>query len=281
MTGRTGPAVATLSGTASGTTGGAEGDGHNMDGGGKLRQATIYRMVMDKHICPYGLQAKDLLEREGFVVDDHWLETREQTDAFKREHDVKTTPQVYIGGERVGGYDALQKHLGKPVPDPDETTYTPVLVVFAVAALMALAFSWAAFGTLLTMRAVEWFIAISMCVLAILKLRDLRSFATMFLNYDLLAQRWVPYTRIYPFAEAFAGILMISGALTVVSAPVALFIGGIGAWSVFKAVYIDKRELKCACVGGASNVPLGFVSLTENLMMIVMALWMAARAFGA
>jgi len=117
-----------------------------------------------------------------------------------------------------------------------------------------------------------------MCILAILKLRDLRAFATMFLNYDLLAQRWVPYARIYPFAEAFAGILMISGALTVLSAPVALFIGFVGAWSVFKAVYLDKRELKCACVGGASNVPLGFVSLTENLMMIVMSVWMGARA---
>jgi hypothetical protein len=48
----------------------------------------------------------------------------------------------------------------------------------------------------------------------------------------------------------------------------------------FKAVYLDKRELKCACVGGSSNVPLGFVSLTENLMMIAMAVWMAFGAFG-
>ena len=54
----------------------------------------------------------------------------------------------------------------------------------------------------------------------------------------------------------------------------------VGAASVFKAVYIDRRELKCACVGGSSNVPLGFVSLTENLMMIVMAAWMAATAWG-
>ncbi len=251
-----------------------------MDGGAGLKQATIYRMVMEKHLCPYGLQAKDMLEREGFAVDDHWLTTREETDAFKREHGVKSTPQVFIGGERVGGYDDLQTHLGHPPPDPNATTYTPVLVVFAVAALMGLAMSWAAYGNLLTVRAVEWFIAISMCVLAILKLRDLRSFATMFLNYDLLAQRWVPYARIYPFAEAFAGILMISGALTILSAPVALFIGAVGAWSVFKAVYLDERELKCACVGGASNVPLGFVSLTENLMMIAMAVWMGARALG-
>jgi hypothetical protein len=49
---------------------------------------------------------------------------------------------------------------------------------------------------------------------------------------------------------------------------------------VFKAVYIDKRELKCACVGGSSNVPLGFISLTENLMMIGMAVWMALAALG-
>jgi hypothetical protein len=46
---------------------------------------------------------------------------------------------------------------------------------------------------------------------------------------------------------------------------------------VFKAVYIDKRELKCACVGGSSKVPLGFVSLAENVMMLVIAGWMLWR----
>ncbi|MBA3051165.1 MAG: glutaredoxin, partial [Alphaproteobacteria bacterium] len=86
------------------------------------------------------------------------------------------------------------------------------------------------------------------------------------------------YGYIYPFAELGAGVLMLAGALTWLSAPVALFIGGIGAVSVFKAVYVDKRELKCACVGGSSNVPLGFVSLTENLMMVGMAVWMLAIA---
>ena len=100
----------------------------------------------------------------------------------------------------------------------------------------------------------------------------------MFLNYDLLARRWVRYGYVYPFGEALAGVLMIAGALTWISAPVALIIGTIGAVSVFKAVYVDKRELKCACVGGSSNVPLGFVSLTENLVMIAMGLWMGAKA---
>jgi hypothetical protein len=141
-------------------------------------------------------------------------------------------------------------------------------------ALSALAGSYAATGALLTPLAAQWFIAFSMVVLALLKLQNVETFSAMFLNYDLLAKRWVPYGYVYPYAEGLAGVLMISGALRWISVPVALFIGTIGAVSVFKAVYVDRRELKCACVGGSSNVPLGFVSLTENLMMIGMAIWM-------
>ncbi len=239
------------------------------------RRATLYRMVMDTHVCPYGLKAKDLLRRQGFVVEDRWLTSREATDAFKAEHGVATTPQTFIAGNRIGGYDDLRRHFGKSVPDPKATTYTPVLALFAVTGLMALAAGYAVDGTILTVRAAEWFIAFSMVVLALLKLQNVESFATMFLNYDLLAKRWVPYSYVYPFAEALAGLLMIAGVLTWLSVPIALFIGTIGAISVIKAVYIDKRALKCACVGGASNVPLGFLSLTENLMMIAMAVWMA------
>lgn len=241
------------------------------------REAVLYRMVMPSHLCPFGLKAKDLLRRKGYAIEDHWLETRAQTDAFKAEHGVDSTPQVFIGGKRIGGYDALREYFGQPAAKPDEKSYTPVIAVFAVAALMALAASWASLGALLTLRTLEWFIAFSMCVLAILKLQDVERFSTMFLGYDLLAQRYVPYAYAYPFGEALAGILMIAGALLWVAIPVALFIGSVGAVSVFKAVYIDKRELKCACVGGSGNVPLGFISLTENLMMVAMAVWMLFR----
>lgn len=245
---------------------------------GAKKTADVYRMVMDEHVCPYGLKAKDLLEREGYAVNDHWLETRDETDAFKTEHDVKTTPQIFLDGEHIGGYDDLRVRLGQKVQEKDATSYKPVAAIFVVALLMALGFSWAAYGSLLTVRAAEWFIAISMCILGIQKLQDIESFSTMFLNYDLLARRYVRYGYIYPFAETLAGVLMIAGALSWLSIPVALFIGTVGAVSVFKAVYVDKRELKCACVGGSSNVPLGFVSLTENLMMMAMAVWMFTRA---
>jgi glutaredoxin len=242
------------------------------------KTADIYRMVMPTHICPYGLKARYFLKRNGYTVKDHWLETREQTDAFKAKHDVKTTPQIFIDSKRIGGYDDLRRHFGLRVPVEGETSYRPVFALFAMTALMAMAVSHAVMASPLTEHAAMWFISLSMCVLALLKLQDIDKFATMFLNYDLLAKRWVPYGYIYPFAEGLAGVLMTAGILNWLSIPLALLTGGIGAVSVFKAVYIDKRELKCACVGGGSNVPLGFISLAENLGMIGMGMWMLLRA---
>jgi len=248
---------------------------------GQTRRATLYRMVMEGHVCPYGLKAKDLLRRNGFTVDDHWLTSRAETEAFKAQHGVTTTPQTFVDGQHIGGYDELRRYLGKKIADPKALSYRPVIILFVMTALMAAAAVYAAHGSIISAQTIKWFIAFSMTALALLKLQNVEAFATMFLNYDLLARRWVPYAYIYPIGEGVAGILMIAGALNWLSVPIALFIGSVGAMSVFKAVYIDKRELKCACVGGNSNVPLGFISLTENLMMIAMALWMLAMNSGA
>lgn len=238
------------------------------------RTAVLHRMVMPKHICPYGVKVKHLLESKGYLVEDHWLRTREETDAFKAAHGVKTTPQVFIEGKRIGGHDDTRRFLGLKVADPDAVSYVPVIAVFAIAAALALAVSFTMFGTPFTGRAIEWFVAFAMALLAMLKLQDVDRFATMFLGYDLLARRWVPYAYLYPFGEALAGVLMAARALPWLSIPIALFIGTIGGVSVFYAVYVQKRELKCACVGGSGRVPLGFVSLTENVVMVGMALWM-------
>uniref|UniRef100_UPI003BAA1229 MauE/DoxX family redox-associated membrane protein n=1 Tax=Stappia sp. TaxID=1870903 RepID=UPI003BAA1229 len=242
------------------------------------KHATLWRMVMPGHLCPFGLKSKWLLRHKGYTVEDHHLTSRAETDAFMRDEGVETTPQTFIGGERIGGYDALRAHFGYRVMKEGDTSYRPVIAIFAVAALMSLALAWLVEGTLVVPGVPERFIAISMVLLGLQKLQDVEGFSTMFLNYDLLARRVVPYGYVYPYAETGAGLLMLAGLLPWLSAPVALAIGTVGAVSVFKAVYVERRELKCACVGGGSSVPLGFVSLTENLMMIVMALWVGLRA---
>ncbi len=75
------------------------------------KKAVIHRMVMPHHTCPYGLKARDLLRRAGYEIEDRPLVSREAIDAFKAEHKVPTTPQIFIGGERIGGSDDLERYL--------------------------------------------------------------------------------------------------------------------------------------------------------------------------
>lgn len=74
-------------------------------------EVVLYRMVLPDHTCPYGLLAKRMLEDAGIAYDDRLLTSREEVDAFKEEHGVSTTPQVFIDGERIGGSEELDRFL--------------------------------------------------------------------------------------------------------------------------------------------------------------------------
>jgi glutaredoxin 3 len=75
------------------------------------RSATLYRMILPDHTCPFGVRAKQMLEQAGYQVDDRILSTRDEVEAFKDEQGVDTTPQVFINGERIGGSDDLEEYL--------------------------------------------------------------------------------------------------------------------------------------------------------------------------
>ena len=75
------------------------------------RTATLYRMVLPDHECPFGVRAKQMIEQSDFELDEHILSSREQVDAFKAEHGVATTPQVFVGGKRIGGSADLERFL--------------------------------------------------------------------------------------------------------------------------------------------------------------------------
>lgn len=245
------------------------------------QSAIIFRMVMSDHLCPFGLKSLDALKHAGYDIIDRHITTQNENKLVKETLGVKTTPQTFIDGKRIGGNDDLQVFLGNSEPKKeDDKTYAPIIAIFSVTALMTLALCWAFSVSVLSMQALMWFVALSMCVLAIKKLEDLEGFTTGFLGYDLLARRVVRYAYVYPFLEAFAGIAMLADQpwLNPIAGIVAFTIGLIGGISVIKAVYIDKRELKCACVGGDSNVPLGAISLTENVMMFGMGGYMLVRA---
>ena len=77
----------------------------------EANKAVLYRMVLPEHTCPFGVRAKELLDANGYEIEEHILGSREEVEAFKSEQSVETTPQVFIAGERVGGSDDLERYL--------------------------------------------------------------------------------------------------------------------------------------------------------------------------
>jgi glutaredoxin 3 len=76
-----------------------------------MPSATLYRMVLPDHECPFGVRAKAMLDEAGFDCEEHILASRDEVEAFKSEHGVSTTPQVFVDGQRIGGSDELGKFL--------------------------------------------------------------------------------------------------------------------------------------------------------------------------
>lgn len=230
-----------------------------------IQSVKLYRMSMPEHECPWGLKAVALLNEKGIDFEDIKLTSREAVDAFKAQYNVPTTPQIFFGDERIGGYSDLAERLNVTA-EKAEYSYTPVIAVFGVAALISIALS------------LDWmaFMGMALSILALLKLMDLASFVTGFEKYDLLTQVFKPYAWAYPFIELLLGLSFLSHIALSASGIVSLLIGLIGAISVFKAIYIDKLELNCACIGGNSKAPLGIISLSEYGMMILMGAMLIA-----
>lgn len=78
-----------------------------------MTKTVLYRMVLPQHACPFGVHAKELLESEGIDFDDRILGTRDEVAAFKAEHDVPTTPQLFVDGTRIGGSKEIEEWLAE------------------------------------------------------------------------------------------------------------------------------------------------------------------------
>jgi glutaredoxin len=232
-----------------------------------LDAVRLYRMDLPDHACPWGLRALRLLQDRHIPFEDHPLRSEAEVAAFKEAHGVVTTPQIFSGKERIGGYTDLAARLGVR-PESADISYLPVLVVFATAALM----------TLVLAAGISGFMGIAICLLAMLKLMDVEAFAASFRKYDLLSQRWTTWGSLYPGVELLVGLGVLlqpqSIAVAWVVGAMAVLLGAMGMVSVGKAVFIDRLALNCACVGGNSRTPLGVVSFAENLIMALMGVAM-------
>ena len=140
-------------------------------------------------------------------------------------------------------------------------SFTPLIAVFGTSFLIT--------STLI--KNFQVFMGISICILAMLKLMDIEAFGKSFEKYDLISTRFNTWIYIYPFCELLIGISFLISSPPSLIIFIALILGITGMVSVFKAVYLDKLKLNCACIGGYTKTPLGIISFIENLLMAIMS----------
>ena len=140
-------------------------------------------------------------------------------------------------------------------------SFTPLIAVFGTSFLITITLN----------KNFQDFMGISICLLAMLKIMDIEAFGISFKKYDLISYRFKKWIYIYPFCELLIGISFLLSAPPSSVILIAFILGIIGMASVFKAVYLDKLKLYCACVGGYAKTPLGIISFIENLLMAIMS----------
>jgi len=67
--------------------------------------------IITKPNCPFCTKAKALLDEKGYVYEEIVLGQHASLTSLKAISGRETVPQVFIGGEHIGGSDDLEKHF--------------------------------------------------------------------------------------------------------------------------------------------------------------------------
>ena len=89
--------------------------------------------------------------------------------------------------------------------------------------------------------------------------------------YDPLAKKVPFYANIYPFIEVTLGLFFLFRFQLEIALIATIIILGITTFGVVKTL-LDKKEIKCACLGTVLNLPMTEATFIENAIMIVMAI---------
>lgn len=103
------------------------------------------------------------------------------------------------------------------------------------------------------------------------KLLDLKGFAESYSTYDLLAKKINVYGYIYPFIELALGIAYLTSFNLFMTNLTTVIVMGFSSIGVIQSV-LDKRKIKCACLGSIFNLPMSTITIIEDLLMVAMAL---------
>ena len=201
-----------------------------------------------------------LENNEADVAMHHHIQTNELRNALKDYPKYQLTEQA-------------NNHNHTEVISEEETktwlqTYKPLLIVFAYILLVTL-LPEAKFGFNL-MHWMSHFMGAFFLTFSFFKMLDLKGFAESYSSYDIIAKRWLNYGYVYAFIELILGIAFIAQINAVFTNAVTLVVMIISIIGVLQSV-LNKRKIKCACLGAVFNLPMSTVTIIEDLLMIIMS----------
>lgn len=164
-------------------------------------------------------------------------------------------------------------HISTEVVDQgDKKTFMPLIMIFVyLVGGVLLHQLWR--GSWSAMDMMANFMGGFFVVFSWFKIINLRGFAEAYSTYDVVAKRWYGYGFVYPFLELGLGLSYFSGWNPFITNIATLLIMGVSTIGVFQSL-MQKRSIQCACLGTIFNLPMTYVTLTEDLVMVVMALAM-------
>lgn len=179
--------------------------------------------------------------------------------------------KLALAGSHYSVIDAAP--LPKPVAvQPAKTwlsTYQPLLILISLIALCSVAIQIPS-GKISPAETMRFFMAGFFLAFSFFKLLDIAGFARAYAGYDLIAQRWLGWGLLYPFIELALGLAYLTHWQPTLTNAVTVIVMGISAIGVIRAV-VNKKAIRCACLGSVFQLPMSTVTIVEDLAMMSMA----------
>lgn len=219
-------------------------------------------------------KAKSELLKIGEITEADVKLTAPQATITMQKHIPTSTLQQAIskaGQFTISDADTAMRHSpsmnGEEVAE--KNSYYPIFLIFAYITGVTLLIQ-AAQNQFNWMQWMSHFMAGFFLVFSFFKLMNLRGFAEGYATYDVLSRNFYSWGFIYPFIELGLGIAFLTGYNPVVINAATFLVMGISTIGVVQSL-LAKRVIQCACVGTVFKLPLGKVTLFEDMLMVLMS----------
>lgn len=148
-------------------------------------------------------------------------------------------------------------------------TYKPILLIFGYVTAVAI-IAAAQQGGFNWMQGMNTFMAGFFLTFSFFKMLDLKGFAESYSMYDIVAKKIPAWGFIYAFVELGLGLAYATGFQPLLTNLLTFIVMTVSIIGVLQSV-LNKRKIRCACLGAVFNLPMSTVTIIEDALMIAMS----------